>query len=498
MAFAPTMQQRTILHYALNTASNLAIVARAGCGKTTTILMLVDAIVEHNPGIELVVCAFNSPIAKEVGDKLRLAGHTDWKKVGASTIHSMGSGLTKFQFRLTDKDINKNKVRQLVKAKASRVYIEFSKQIERLVMLAKDAAFGYFCKVDDTAAWQRLLAHHDLNGLDDEVDEADVISAAQVIYQESLDLTTEIDFADMILFPLVKNLRVKFQKDMIIVDEAQDLSPARQALIKKFLKPRGRIVLVGDDRQAIYGFTGADADALKNMVREFSAVELPLSVTWRCPKAVVKVAQRYVPDIEAADAAPDGEVLYLHSLPDDIAPGDAILCRNTGPLIAAAYTLIRQGKPAKIEGRDVGTGLKVLAQRWKVPDLDGLMAKLDDYRIREVRKALEAGDDELVESIEDKVGSLEECCKACIKDKKTEVQDVIDFIDGIFADDASACIKLATYHRSKGREWKRVFLFEHATRCPSPFAKQPWQREQEANLAYVAITRSQHTLAFVG
>jgi superfamily I DNA/RNA helicase len=57
-------------------------------------------------------------------------------------------------------------------------------------------------------------------------------------------------------------------------------------------------------------------------------------------------------------------------------------------------------------------------------------------------------------------------------------------------------VTLCTYHRSKGREWPRVFLIEHASRCPSPYAKQPWQKEQEQHLAYVAITRAQQTLAY--
>jgi len=58
-------------------------------------------------------------------------------------------------------------------------------------------------------------------------------------------------------------------------------------------------------------------------------------------------------------------------------------------------------------------------------------------------------------------------------------------------------VTLATYHRSKGREWTRVFLVEHSTRCPSPYARQPWQQNQEANLAYVAVTRAMATLVYV-
>src|SRR5258708_34521393 len=111
-----------------------------------------------------------------------------------------------------------------------------------------------------------------------------IVEAAQAIYRESLAQTGIVDFDDMILFPLIKNLRVKFGKDLIFLDEAQDLSRVRQALAKKFVKPGGRMVVVGDDRQAIYGFSGADAAALDNLTSSLGAIKMPLSITWRCPK----------------------------------------------------------------------------------------------------------------------------------------------------------------------------------------------------------------------
>jgi superfamily I DNA/RNA helicase len=56
---------------------------------------------------------------------------------------------------------------------------------------------------------------------------------------------------------------------------------------------------------------------------------------------------------------------------------------------------------------------------------------------------------------------------------------------------------LCTYHKAKGREWTRVFLFEHAKRCPSPWAKSSTQVSQELNLSYVATTRAMETLVYV-
>jgi superfamily I DNA/RNA helicase len=495
MAFAPTEQQQDFLDALVHTDRNLALVARAGCGKTSTILLGVDAIVKYFPGSETLVCAFNKAIATEVGDKLKAAGHTSWRTVGAQTLHSLGYGLVKFAFK---SEIDPNKVIKLIRARNEPVFATYGAQISQLVHYAKGAAFGFFAGIGDKSAWYDLADHYDVNGFEDTSDLDEVIRAAQVIYKDSLNDVSTVDFDDQILFPLVKNLRVKFGKDFIFVDEAQDLSPARQALIRKFVKPHtGRLIVVGDPSQAIYGFSGADDEALPNLIKALDATILPLSVTWRCPKAVVKLAQGIVADIEAAPSAPDGTVQSFAALPDTVAAGDAILCRNTAPLIQIAYGLIRSGKAAKVEGRDIGTNLKALAQRWKVTTIDALLKRVDTYQDRETQKALAKDRPQKVVEIEDRCDTIREICKACIELKQTSVTDVCLFIDRLFADGADNCIVLATYHRSKGREWPNVYLIEHFARCPSKGARQPWQKKQELNLAYVAFTRAQSTLNFV-
>lgn len=509
----PTPQQASFIEALLTTSNHIALVARAGTGKTSTILMAVQAYAKEFPFEEILVCAFNKAIADEVSEKLQKLGFGKWTKtddgrsiapkVTASTLHSMGMGLVRFAFGSKDRpvEVNDKKVRDLVDASNLEICARYGAQVIALVRYAKQAGVGFFpdLPIGDVMVWHHLADHFDVNGLDD-TSEADlVVEAAQTIYRLSLNKTDVIDFDDMILFPLIKNLRVKFTKDLIFLDEAQDLSRARQALARKFLNPQsGRMIIVGDDRQAIYGFTGADAAALDNLTDSLGAVRMPLSITWRCPKKVVALAQKIVRDIEAAPSAQEGEVLKLEKMPGDLAVGDAILCRNTAPLISEAYRLIRSGKAAKVEGRQIGEGIKALAGRWKVKTIEALMNRLEDYEAREVQKALAKGNEQKVEEVRDRVATLAEICKACLEANKHMVADVLSFIDSLFADGADNAIILATYHRSKGREWDRVFLLEHDRRCPSRAAKQPWQKAQEANLAYVAFTRAKRTLAFVG
>lgn len=526
-SFKPTTQQQQFIDALVDPREgHLCLRARAGCGKTATILMGVDAYSAANPGHEMLVCAFNRAIADEVKDKLIARGHTDWRRVSAATAHSLG--LSTFKFMLKPR-VDDNKVRAIIdemrdaanSEEQQRLLGAYGSQINLLVHLAKQAGFGFFPDraIGSTAAWHELADHHDVNGLDDTSEADAVVEAAQRVYRASLGRTDVVDFDDMILFPLVKNIRVKFTKDLIFVDEAQDLSRARQALIRKFLSPGGKMVIVGDDRQSIYGFTGADSSALDNQIEQFGARVMPLSVTWRCPKAVVALANTLVPDIEAADAAPDGQVVRIpaaRNVPVDdsgqpaelpwyedpelawpLARESAILCRNTAPLVKLAYKLIRAGKPCKVEGRSIGDGLKALAMRWKVTTIDALRNRIKVYAERERQKALAKGNESKAEEVTDRTQTLLEICDACNAQDLHARSDVVAFIDGMFSDGASNTLILATYHRSKGREWENVFLLEHEKRCPSRAARKPWQRLQEDNLAYVAITRAQRALIFV-
>jgi superfamily I DNA/RNA helicase len=502
MTFQATPQQQAFLDEIVQGDRHIALQARAGCGKTSTVLMAVDAIVKKDPQAEITVCAFNKAIADEVRDKLKKAGHRDWKKVQAATLHSMGNSLVKFVFR--NPRIEDTKTFMIIDDLIETLDEEHAQELKsyrvlvrNLVRLAKQEGFGFFGdrQVGDVSAWYEIADHYDVNGFDDTTHCDKVVAYAQKVYQMSLDRTDVIDFDDMILLPLVKNLRVKFQRDYLFVDEAQDLSRARQALARKFLKRGGRMIIVGDDRQAIYGFSGADDNALANLVESLDAKTMPLSITWRCPKAIVDVAQGIVSDIEAAPEAPEGFVGFSPVLPE-VNDRTAVLCRNTAPLLEICYDLIRSGIAAKVEGRDIGEGLVSLATRWKVKDLDDLLDRLDTYEDREVQKAMAKDREDRAEQISDKVGTLRVIISSAMGKQIHTVEGLVQEIKSIFDNDVKGCVTLATYHRSKGREWPKVVLVNHNKFCPSKWARQAWQVRQEQNLAYVAFTRAQEQLIF--
>lgn len=81
----------------------------------------------------------------------------------------------------------------------------------------------------------------------------------------------------------------------IMVDEAQDTSLAQYMVLRGMCgDDHGNVMLVADDRQAIYGFTGASAGYLERFVKEFEAQRIGLEGNFRCAKAIVRVANRLV------------------------------------------------------------------------------------------------------------------------------------------------------------------------------------------------------------
>ena len=314
-----------------------------------------------------------------------------------------------------------------------------------------------------------------------------------------------VDFDDMIYAPIAYGLRF-FQNDWVVLDEVQDINPARREAARLMLKPGGRFVGCGDVHQAIYGFTGAGADSIERITEEFKCTTLQLTVSYRCPKAVVKHAHNWVSHIEAAETAPEGIVRqYTPQAVEGVATEwfrqetilatDAILCRYTSPLIKAAYGMIKNGIPCKVEGREIGKGLAALAQKWRITTLDKLVERLATWQSANVAKALAKENQKMVQDIEDKVDTLLVVIERCRAQNKHLIADLVIELAALFSDDIVGVATLSTGHKAKGREWVRVFWLQ---RSGGQFrAKKEWEQVQEDNVSYVICTRAKQELVLV-
>src|SRR5580765_4726016 len=275
-------QQQAFLDWCENGKGSAVLEARAGTGKSTTI---VEGARRIRGQVALV--AYNTSAGKELKNKLANAG-LDWKKAQGGTVHS-------FCFSAWRKSQNGNvrveeyKVRDLVDVLLPRGHADaaFGPTIVQLVSLARQTGIGISGgPVNDVHSWLELADHFDVfderDGNIPDLKKVEVVQMAQGILKQSSEMLNIIDFDDMIYLPLLYKVRF-WQFDVVMVDEAQDTNATRRMAVKAMLKRGGRLIAVGDRHQAIYGFTGADADALDLIAKEHNCVNLPLTVSYRCP-----------------------------------------------------------------------------------------------------------------------------------------------------------------------------------------------------------------------
>ena len=506
-------QQSALINWIRDGEGSMNLVARAGTGKTYTLMQAVGEIIKNNSA-SIAIMAYNKSASNEFESRLEMLGFRTGQ-VTPGTVHSFG--FRAWRQVAPRVKVEGNKVRDLVDARRREgiVYEQFWSQICKLVSLAKQHAFGVSTEIKDLDAWAHLLEHYDIdvNGHADEVIEASV-----EVYEASLaQLMDIVDFDDMILAPLIRNVNMK-RYSWVLIDEAQDTNESRRLLALAMLAPHGRLIAVGDPRQAIYGFTGADSDALDKIKAVLNSAELPLSITYRCPKAVVAEANRLVPDLLAHESAPEGVVRHIQNVvkgegadavsqpwfkAENVSFTDVGLCRNTKPLLEEAYKMIALNVACRVEGRDIGEGLVQLATKWKrIVTLGALLDAIEEYQRKETAKWTERKNEARVQALEDKCETLRIIIDHLLATGNTSVSDLVKHIRSLFGDtpegESPKVFTFSTIHKSKGREWDRVFFLYKSKTMPSKYAKQAWQLGQEANLEYVAITRAKKELVYVG
>ncbi len=460
--------------------------AVAGAGKTTTLIRACQLMRGS-----VAFAAYNKKIADEVKGKLSDAGVSP-NAVRAGTFHSFGFSAWRYVHKnvLVDERVKKDRILNTL-----MMPTQFHTFAMNLCSLAKQAALGAVHDAGNEANWWSIVEHHDLDlELEDPELAKEGIRWAYKALKLSRDISSEvIDYDDMIYMPIATRCRV-WQNDWVLVDEAQDTNPARRALARKMLKPGGRAIFVGDRHQAIYGFTGADSDAVDLIIREFGCSSLPLTTTYRCPKAVVRAAQEVVHHIQAHETAPEGTVREIEVSDlqgQSLQSSDAVLCRNTAPLVKLAFQLIKSGTACHVEGKSIGEGLIKLAKRWKTNNVAVLRDAIVNYRDRQVEKLMTKGKESLAEALADRVETI-----LVLSEGLPDVSALHAKIDALFQDDTPT-LTLSTVHKSKGREWERVFVLGRNAYMPSKYARQAWQLQQEDNLVYVAYTRAKAELVLV-
>ncbi len=468
-AFTWSEKQIAIFRWA---GENLFIEARAGTGKTTTIAQCTKLLPRHK---RIVVLVFNKHNVQPIKDKV-----PDYVKV--CTDHALGNAACRKEWPDFVVDEYLEKVPAIINQLLNKdMYGYLFGTIKQLVSLVKANLSG--------TTDEDLLDLVDHYGIETNGD-ADLIFQAvrETIERCKLD-TKLIDYDDMIWLPVVHKINVA-KYDYIYLDEAQDTNKCQIAFIKLSLAPEGHLIAVGDRYQSMYGFRGADANAVPNIVDGFGAEVLPLDTTYRNPECIVQLVNEKFPEISFEGTGKAGTISNLTYEQALIAykPGDMVLCRTNAPLVPPVFELIRRGVKATIRGRNIGEGLLSLIKKMKTDDISTLLRKLSEYKMAEVEKLAAA--DKNPQSLMDKVETIVALC-----DGVSTVFDLENRINNIFSEKVEGVV-FSSIHRAKGLEAERVFIIGPDL-LPHPMAKKDWEKEQERNIEYVAITRTLRELIYV-
>jgi superfamily I DNA/RNA helicase len=296
-----------------------------------------------------------------------------------------------------------------------------------------------------------------------------------------------IDYPDMVFLPLVWNLAAR-DYDMVVVDERQDMTAAQLDLAMRACS--GRIVLVGDKHQAIYGFRGADVANGEVVADQLGAANLPLTVSWRCEEAIIRDAQRLVPHIQAAPGAGEGIVdgALFEDMIDTVKPGEFILSRLNAPLVGTTLLLLKCGTRARMAGRDIGQGILRILRRLKIDrttPLSQVDARVNAWGSKERQRFAARGLLTEVARVQDTAGMLQ----AFIDDSET-TPAMLERIEHLFTDEEGPYVLLSSVHKAKGLEADRVWILQES------FYRFGVD-EEEQNIEYVAITRAKGHLTKV-
>lgn len=484
-------------------AGHTVIEALAGSGKTTTI---VEALKYVTTKKEVLFCAFATKNVEDLQDKV------PWT-VDVSTTHSYGKRVLEYHFgRLrVDKGRTGAIVSEMFVGRARESY-DLRDRLVAAVSKAKSTLASTAAELDEMC--DAFYINTDgavrlgVNDPDPTRDRVRFIEYVQAALERCRMPDGSIDFDDMVWLPVVLDLPL-IQYARVFGDEVQDWAPAQIEMIQRAVRPTGRLCAVGDRHQAIYGFRGADAQAVPRLITRMKAKTLPLPICYRCPTAVVEFARKMVPALEAAPGAAAGlvDTISYERFFAKVRPGNFVLSRSNAGALETCFALLQRGRRALILGKDIGSALASTIRKSNTRTVPALLEYIRQWVRRETQRLTEAGHPDRIAPINDRAACIVALCEDA-----DSIAEVLDRIALLFKDaNEDNSVVCSTVHKAKGLERNRVFLINRTFRVTRAYwaasgmpewqiakkVDEAWRTPEEVNIYYVAATRARRELYLV-
>lgn len=496
LPFPPNPFQLAILESIAFGSGNKLVSALAGSGKTS-LLVQTAHLLKAMGETSAMYLAFNVKIKQELNERLP-------EGYAAINSHSLGFMLCKQINPQADPDKGWKKWSDLCRDAVRGLFPSKNEEYSasrKLMDLCSKVMLNYI-DIHDTDAIAGLDVHHNMEAdtrLFGKV--AGVINEAETVFRN----TGIMNFDEQLYWPVVMGIQPP-QHKWVFIDECQDLNILQQKLALASVAEGGRMVWVGDVRQAVYGFAGADARAFARIKDLTNADELPLNICYRCPTSHLDQARKLVPQIESRSGAPEGTIIYADpdKLHETAQIGMLIMCRLKAPLMGAYFHLIKNKIPAVVLGRDIGRELTNTLD--KVSQMDGfryerIVEYLERYQSQQVYMlSQKENSEQQIQNLNDRIECLITCAVSFIECH--DMDCLKRELEKLFGDEKDIkrekVVTLCTVHKAKGLEAKRTGILQPDKMPLVWTGQQQWEAEQERNIKYVALTRSTDTMVVYG
>ena len=297
----------------------------------------------------------------------------------------------------------------------------------------------------------------------------------------------------------------------LFVDEFQDVNPLQFRLLEAWRDGRDDLCVVGDARQAIYSWNGADPRFLTGFARRFpGATVVHLDDNHRSTPQVVAVANAVLDGMgghplraAGADGAPPTVTMYasdteevrsvVRALRRRGGPGRwsdlAVLARTNAQLVAFEEALQAAAIPYRLRGASA------FLDQPAVREAVGALRRRPGSALRDVVADLDptAGDSPDLDAL------ARQAREFLVLDPAGSVGGFVAWLTARLAREEPAvkgqAVELATFHAAKGLEWPVVFVvgLEQGL-LPIGHATTPEARAEERRLLYVAVSRAEREL----
>jgi AAA domain len=441
----------------------LALIAGAGTGKTTTLEMLGRTASKRG-----VYMTFNKAAADDARSRFP-------RNVECSTAHSLAFRATGEEFR--------------DRLKAPRIP---SKRIASLLGITRDMSAGpdkitcahqarlvmgmvrAFCysNATEVMAWHMEA----VNGLSpQELEEVArlLLPFAVKAWDDVCYPAGRLPFTHDHYLKMWALTRPRLRGDFILLDEAQDTNPVVEEV---FLAQDAQRVCVGDPAQQIYAWRSA-----RDVMTGFPARHLQLTEAFRFGPRIAEAANRWL-EHAGSELRLTGAGSAASRI-GEAAHADAVLCRTNSDVMTEVFRFLEAGVEVAIAGG--GEALRQVAKAaqdlkaGRRTDHPELFLFSDWGEVQDYAENDMAGQD---------LRSLVQLVDA------HGPEEIIGAVERL-SDERLAQVTVSTAHKAKGREWSRVRIGPGFRRPPADDdGRQRLLHPAEARLIYVAVTRARDLL----